>query len=305
LFPTLKLLDGEELLDEIEFGVEETKKLPASVKTGFSDSEISLTTAQGFLGAFFEHFDGNRSLLGNFYDANSCFSLSISNNPSNSKLDRNAYENLFKSWLPKSRNLIRVKQADKRFSTLQIGVENIINTFNQLPATKHPLEEPPEKRRFVFDTYQQGSGPTVYLYVYLHGEFALAGNPNSKRSFDRTFVLVPAVPGSRASMAGLPVTIINDSMTIRTYSNNYAWAKAVDLNSISSANGTMNLNQLPHYSVLQKLQAEQGLVRYTNSGRSTTLSGRSVCSSNWIELCVQCTMSARNRLVGTTSDGGI
>jgi hypothetical protein len=281
----LKLLDGEELLDEIEFGVEVTNKLPVTVKTGFSDSNVSLTTAQGFLGAFFEHFDGNRSMLSNFYDVNSCFSLSVSNNSANSKLDRNAYENLFKSWLPKSRNLIRVKQADKRFSTLQIGVENIINTFNQLPATKHPLEEPPEKRRFVFDTYQQGTGSTIYLYIYLHGEFALAGNPNSKRSFDRTFILVPAVPGSRAAAAGLPVTIINDTMTLRTYSNNYAWSKAVDLNPTPSTEATFNLTQLPHHSILQKLQVEHGLVQFFNLGRATIDFDCTICSSNGFELC--------------------
>lgn len=48
IFPSLKLLDGEILKEEIEFGFPGSKALP-KIYTGFSDSEITLATAQGFL----------------------------------------------------------------------------------------------------------------------------------------------------------------------------------------------------------------------------------------------------------------
>jgi nuclear RNA export factor len=255
LFPTLKLLDGEELLDEIEFGIgDAVTKLPVTTKVGFCDSDVTLATSHGFLAAYFEHFDGNRSYLANFYEHNSVFSLTISNKGSISKMSRYDYEKLFKAWEPHNRNLIKVKQADKRFNSIHIGPENIINTFNQFPGTKHPLEDPPEARKFVFDSYQQGSGTDVHLFIYLHGEFTLVGT-TTKRSFDRTFILVPALPGSRAASAGLPASILNDSMVIRTYGSNHSWKSAETL-PVSVP--------VPPLELLKQLQLAHSLVKFVN-----------------------------------------
>jgi hypothetical protein len=49
LFPSLKIIDGEVLLDEIKFGLEDESEMPVTVKVGFFDSEVTLATAQGFL----------------------------------------------------------------------------------------------------------------------------------------------------------------------------------------------------------------------------------------------------------------
>lgn len=49
LFPSLKIIDGEVLLDEIKFGLEDESDMPVTVKSGFFDSEITLSTAQAFL----------------------------------------------------------------------------------------------------------------------------------------------------------------------------------------------------------------------------------------------------------------
>lgn len=49
LFPSLKLIDGASLLDEIKFGIDDETKLPISVKTGFSDDPGTLAMAQQFL----------------------------------------------------------------------------------------------------------------------------------------------------------------------------------------------------------------------------------------------------------------
>ncbi len=53
LFPSVKILDGEELLDEIKFGVEDDSKLKVPVRTGFSDSPETLALVQDFLLRYF------------------------------------------------------------------------------------------------------------------------------------------------------------------------------------------------------------------------------------------------------------
>jgi hypothetical protein len=53
---------------------------------------------------------------------------------------------------------------------LHIGSQAITNILLSLPLTKHPLQEPPEKKKFIFDAFQQGVEPNVCLYIFLHGE---------------------------------------------------------------------------------------------------------------------------------------
>jgi nuclear RNA export factor len=60
------------------------------------------------------------------------------------------------------------------------------------------------------------------------------GKNRIKRSFDRTFVLSPSVPGSRAAQAGIPYTILNDQLVLRCFTNNWEWDKAEALSASSS-----------------------------------------------------------------------
>lgn len=109
LFPSLKLLDGEPLLEEIKFGVEaESSEIPFPIKEGFFDSQNTQSVVQGFLLMYYELFDSNRSALASFYEDNSTFSLSIAKNH---KKDGPSSDLLFKNWLPFNRSLDRITQA--------------------------------------------------------------------------------------------------------------------------------------------------------------------------------------------------
>lgn len=44
------------------------------------------------------------------------------------------------------------------------------------------------------------------------------------RSFDRTFILVPSVEGSKARLAGWQFVILSDQLVVRNYSSPEAWA---------------------------------------------------------------------------------
>lgn len=57
----------------------------------------------------------------------------------------------------------------------------------------------------------------------MHGEFAEAPS-QGVRSFDRTFVVAPAPPGSMAANLGWPCVIISDQLTIRNYAGISAWS---------------------------------------------------------------------------------
>lgn len=65
--------------------------------------------------------------------------------------------------------------------------------------------------------------PQDILFISVHGEFAEAPS-QGVRSFDRTFVVAPAPPGSMAANLGWPCVIITDQLTIRNYAGTDAWS---------------------------------------------------------------------------------
>lgn len=52
--------------------------------------------------------------------------------------------------------------------------------------------------------------------------YSFSGN-NASRSFDRTFLIAPAAPGSRSANAGSPYTILNDQVVLRSHSSRPGW----------------------------------------------------------------------------------
>ncbi|KAJ3308310.1 nuclear mRNA export, poly(A)+RNA binding protein [Boothiomyces sp. JEL0838] len=244
LFPSIKMLDGEELLDDITFALDTKRKLPAEVKVGFMDSPDTMATVHSFLNSC---FDSNRLALANFYSEQSVFSISIANTGSK-EVDKPKAELLHSKWWPFNHALNTVKSADKRCKTISVGAEKIANVMNSLPKITHPITSPPEEKRFLIDAFQRGVAPNVYLHIYIHGEFY--HNQNTRRSFDRTFILIPTVPGSRAAAANIPVTIINDSLVLRPFSSNTAWENAID---------PLQYPQLPSDEVLLQYQRQLNL----------------------------------------------
>ena len=255
MFPTLKLLDGVPLIEEIEFGIKQVEKLPLSTKVAFSDNPSTLSTAQNFLLMYFDYFDKNRNNLGYLYHEKSLFSLSINSTDPKSN---------FQKWFRSDRNLKSAIRADIRVKNLHIGAENIVTCLTRFPRTEHPITEPATKKLFIFDTFMYGEGADMNMYIHVHGEFK--EEKHLKRSFDRLFVLGPAPPESQAALAGVPVVIHNDMLTVKAHQGNINWKDAEDPNEKKLS----DYPQLPPIAILDDLKKQNGLVTKYNNRRTNS-----------------------------------
>ncbi|KAG6860431.1 hypothetical protein C0995_011199 [Termitomyces sp. Mi166 len=207
-----------------------------------------------FLVRFFNAMDTQRSLLLDAYDPNATFSFSAnttiaararvqgfhSSMPNQKKLS-------WSDWLAGgSRNLQRVgNNFDRALSSLHVGAEDAVKALVALPGTKHDITGPPE--RFCLDSFPVVLGHGMGLLLTVHGQFTEVG-AEGIRSFDRSFVLMPAPEGSRyvlalyhsrddvahlplcfllpassAKLNGWDVVIVSDQWTVRVYSSHEAW----------------------------------------------------------------------------------
>lgn len=109
-----------------------------------------------------------------------------------------------------SRNLTRVGDVDRMAKSLHVGRDNVLKSISGLPVTKHDIAGAPET--FCLDSWLAGGS----LFVTVHGQFTEGEQtiwrdemqgprliyPSSEpahglRSFDRSFILVPASETSR------------------------------------------------------------------------------------------------------------
>ncbi|ORZ01682.1 hypothetical protein BCR43DRAFT_487325 [Syncephalastrum racemosum] len=192
-FPNLQMLDqnpiGNPQPNAFGFGSAEPT-LPVVPKGRFFDNDSSSQAAQDFLSQFFPLFDTNRAALMDYYDPQAAFSLAIT--------PRYFGQSAWSHGLPAQR--------------LTVGNQNIMQRFTALPATSHDLSQPQD---FMTDAWQHKGSATypVMLFVSVHGHFGEA--TGARYSFDRTFIVVPSQPGSRAQSVGLSYVITNDSLIIR------------------------------------------------------------------------------------------
>ena len=156
--------------------------------------------------------------MANLYSDESLFSLSInpypSEKPSISRSDRN-----FEAWWHENRNLERVRQPDRRQKMLKVGSQNIIGAFLKLPSTSHPIGD---HKKFIIDSVSLQSNTGLQLMVTVHGELT-EGINQTQRSFDRTFIIIPSHPTSKAAASGIPYTLLNDQLVLRCFSSNFEW----------------------------------------------------------------------------------
>ncbi|KAG6916171.1 hypothetical protein DXG01_008144 [Tephrocybe rancida] len=199
-------------------------EMGASFITGVDGGLVS-----NFLVCFFNAMDTQRSLLIDAYDPNATFSFSANTTiaararvqgfhnsmPNQKKLS-------WADWLAGgSRNLLRVgTDFDRALSSLHIGAEEAVKALIALPATKHDITGPPEK--FCLDSFPVVHGQGMGLLLTIHGQFTEVGTEGI-RSFDRSFVLMPAAEGSRAKLNGWDIVIVSDQFTVRVYSSHEAW----------------------------------------------------------------------------------
>ncbi|KAG6840672.1 hypothetical protein C0991_005177 [Blastosporella zonata] len=199
-------------------------EMDASFITGVDGSIVS-----NFLVRFFNAMDTQRSLLINAYDPNATFSFSANTTIAARARAQGFQYNLpnqrklaWPDWLAVgSRNLLRVAtRFDRALTSLHIGADDAVKALSELPGTKHDITGPPEK--FCLDSFPVVHGQGMGLLLTVHGQFTEVGT-EGLRSFDRSFVLMPAAEGSRAKLNGWDIVIVSDQWTIRVYSSHEAW----------------------------------------------------------------------------------
>jgi len=210
-FPQLAFLDSQPPKPVIQFSIPSYSKSNSElpIKGSFFDSTERRDITLEFLKKFISLYDTNRDALLDVYTENSIFSACC--HFSSIKKEPNT-RNSLTGYMPYSRNLVHVTAPDKRLSLANVGHINIIHTLKQLPQTKHSPD-------LVIDSFLLRVQGRETLLVSFHGSFW--ENPDGvNRSYDRIVTLAPAPPNSKARTAGWQVVIINDQLSVTTYSGN-------------------------------------------------------------------------------------
>lgn len=244
LFPNLNFLDDSPCKGAMQFGVEDSTgssqalmELPRSIIGSFFDSESTLATTSDFLTKFFTLYDSDRASLINFYEETALFSLIMN---CDSPLSSGRKNTQWKEYFNVERNLKKFTELSTRTSRLYIGSESIISFLTTLPITKHPIED---TDKFCLDAWQLPSlipsyssvpTPGAYIHITIHGQ-VLDVRTDHKKAFDRTFILSAPVANSRSGLAGLPYTIISDSLVLRDKPKTNAWNLVSKQSELSSS----------------------------------------------------------------------
>jgi len=136
-----------------------------------------------------------------------------------------------------------------------MGSEQVMKALTSLPPTSHDIGGPAEK--FCLDSFPVPHGQSMGLLLTVHGQFTEVGT-GGIRSFDRTFMLVPAPDNSRAKLNGWTVVILSDQWIIRSYSSHEAWKPGPMLvQAVSSSSQTVVSNTTPLQFSITSLPPDQ------------------------------------------------
>ncbi|TFY63422.1 hypothetical protein EVG20_g6313 [Dentipellis fragilis] len=222
-FPSLEMLDKEPSSDKLH---ERSPQKWPSFMTGVDKELIN-----NFLSRFLPLFDNQRLSLLDVYHESATFSFQASTSiPARARIQGFQYSkempnqrNLaWTGWLEAgSRNLSRVGgQVNKMLNSLHIGREDAVKAMISLPKTQHEITGPSEK--FCIDAWPVQQPDRMVLFLSLHGQFT-EEPAGGVRSFDRSFILAPASPESRAKANGWDVEILSDQLVVRAYSSHESW----------------------------------------------------------------------------------
>ncbi|ODV79961.1 NTF2-like protein [Suhomyces tanzawaensis NRRL Y-17324] len=237
IFPRLVVLNGEIIRNEQALKINLTFPFGTPASMFFQDEEIQ-NMAPNFIANYFKLWDSNRSELMILYQNESQFSMQVdSSHPHLIETNANAsYASGtdFGYYIPQSRNLTRVSSAKVRASRVATGPEAIFKLFSQLPKTRHDLMTKPELFSMESYRYPQLGG----IMITIHGSFEEVAQPDnldalntngprgrfnnnkkkiplSKKSFDRTFVVIPGPNGG--------MIVASDLLSVRNFSGTDAW----------------------------------------------------------------------------------
>ncbi|CCF55832.1 hypothetical protein KAFR_0A03970 [Kazachstania africana CBS 2517] len=228
VFPRLVVLDNVVVRDEAK--LTSIYNLPMQKQQFFFEDNSLGSSSTDFITNFLNLWDFNRSQLLGLYTPQSQFSVSIDSSLPTNSVKVSDQTPSFGYYLPNSRNITKISTPKLIQERLCQDQNQIMNAFNSLPKTKHELLENPSA--YSMETV---SLPLLNGFIItLHGYFAEIEKPElenkkptsgkarrfntgyssnnnkklSKKSFDRTWVIVPV---------GDSVVIASDLLTIRPY----------------------------------------------------------------------------------------
>jgi len=224
-FPRLQNLSGQQVRTPEQVAAAEAAKAaarPTPLPQGGSDFRDASGVASSFLTEFFPMYDADRAQAATkFYDNESRFSISVITHSHRNQLDGPVLP--WGAYIKYSRNLSKVSNIPTRVQRLLKGAAVIKGLWATLPPTKHP-DIKTEIQKYLVDCHPlpglldptgQSANGVDGLVISAHGEYEEFDQPTGKtgkRSFTRTFVLGPAVPGS-----ALPYRVVSDMLSLRAF----------------------------------------------------------------------------------------
>lgn len=176
---------------------------------------------EAFLTEFFGMYDTDRqSLAAKYYDEQSVFSFSVMTTQSHVP---NSAHLTWTNYIKISRNHVRITTPNARWQRLFVGTGLVQGAWSRLPPSRHP-NLAAEFQKYLVDCHPmsgladptgQSVGGVEGMIITMHGEFE-DQDPDTKntakRSFSRTFVLGPGIPGRNE------IRVVSDLLQLRAYS---------------------------------------------------------------------------------------
>ncbi|EJS41397.1 mex67p [Saccharomyces arboricola H-6] len=240
LFPKLVVLDNVIVRDEQK--LQSVYSLPMKLQQFFFETDALGQSSTDFATNFLNLWDNNREQLLNLYTPQSQFSISVDSTIPPSTVVESDQTPSFGYYMSSSRNISKVSSEKSIQQRLSIGQESMNSIFKALPRTKHHLQDQPNEYSMETISYPQINGFIITLHGffeetgkpeleankktgknnyqknrrYNHGYNSTSNNKLSKKSFDRTWVIIPM---------NNSVIIASDLLTVRAYSTG-AWKTA-------------------------------------------------------------------------------
>ncbi|EDO18347.1 hypothetical protein Kpol_1013p18 [Vanderwaltozyma polyspora DSM 70294] len=264
IFPKLVMLDNVVVRDAQK--MDSIFSFPFKIQPFFFENDQLGQSSTDFVSNFLNLWDTDRSQLLQLYTPQSQFSMSSDSSVPPISVKNSDQTPAFGYYLSHSRNITKISTESSIQQKLATGPEAISEIFNSIPMSKHHLQDEPDEYSMESFTYGQVNGFTITLHGFFdetakpnvtsnkgrprrfnHGSNSSADKKLGKKSFDRTWVIVPM---------GNSVVIASDLLTIRPYVTP-AWVKPKTIvqqpqsqsqpqpQQIAQQNGMLNMPQAP------------------------------------------------------------
>ncbi|KAF3902079.1 hypothetical protein ABW21_db0200999 [Orbilia brochopaga] len=187
--------------------------------SGIVDDEVHTNK---FLASFFPTYDSDRkTCVQTFYNETSMFSISVNVSAPRLSGDNIQHIQRWDSYIPKSRNMVRLRNPTAIKDRCAKGPANILKTWDTLPRTLHDVTDP---SKWAYDSRNVAFGDTTGMLMTVHGEYEEPENVAregiaSKRSFSRTFLVL--------SNGADGYLVRKDILIVRAYGGSGAWSPDV------------------------------------------------------------------------------